>query len=139
MDVLTKEQRARCMSRVRGKDTTPELRVRRMLHRLGYRFRLHKRNLPGRPDITLTRHGLVIFVHGCFWHGHEGCPRSKRPTTNTEFWNTKLDRNAQRDRANRKTLESQGWRVATVWECETRTPETLHSAVLDAVGSELRD
>ena len=113
------------MSRVRGKNTKPELAVRRLLHALGFRFRLHRKDLPGNPDIVLPRHQAVVFVHGCFWHGHEGCSRSKRPTTNTVFWNEKLARNMQRDRHQLRELRSLGWRVLVVWECQVRNLAVL--------------
>lgn len=124
-DVFTKEMRSLIMSRVKGRDTKPEMLVRSIVHRMGYRFRIHRRNLPGNPDLVLPRHGKVIFVHGCFWHGHKRCPRSKRPTTNPLFWDKKLDGNIDRDKRFRKTLHRMGWKVLVVWECETRKPETL--------------
>src|SRR5262245_34234702 len=96
-DRFTAEQRSRNMSRVRGRDTQPEIIVRKLLHRLGYRFRLHRKGLPGKPDIVLPKYRTAIFVHGCFWHGHPGCRRSARPTTNVEFWNRKIDGNVERD------------------------------------------
>ena len=96
------------MGRIRGKDTKPELRVRKALHAAGYRFRLHRKDLPGRPDITLPRHRTVIFVHGCFWHGHEGCKANRIPKTNPEFWSAKIDRNRERDARNRAELEAMG-------------------------------
>jgi DNA mismatch endonuclease (patch repair protein) len=92
---------------------------------MGYRFRVHRRDLPGNPDIVLLRHGKVIFVHGCFWHGHKRCPRSKRPTTNKGFWNEKLDRNVERDKRFRTKLRSMRWKVLVVWQCETRKLEKL--------------
>ncbi len=93
MDAFSREKRSQIMSRVSGKNTKPELIVRSQLHKLGYRFRLHRKDLPGKPDITLPKHKKVIFVHGCFWHGHTDCRRSKRPTSNEKFWNEKLDKN----------------------------------------------
>jgi DNA mismatch endonuclease (patch repair protein) len=92
---------------------------------MGFRFRVQRRDLPGNPDIVLPRHGKVILVHGCFWHGHKRCPRSKRPTTNKGFWNKKLDRNIERDKRFRRMLRSMGWKVLVVWQCETRKPEKL--------------
>jgi DNA mismatch endonuclease (patch repair protein) len=92
---------------------------------MGFRFRVHRRDLPGNPDIVLPRHGKVIFVHGCFWHGHKRCPRSKRPTTNICFWNRKLDTNIERDKLFRRKLRSMGWKVLVIWQCETRRPENL--------------
>lgn len=123
-DTWTKGQRSRVMSRVKNKNTTPEVQVRSMLHRMGYRFRLHRRDLPGAPDVVLPRDRKTIFVHGCFWHNHD-CPRGKRPSTRTEFWNPKLDANVERDRANREALEEDGWQVLIVWECELKDSETV--------------
>lgn len=118
-DRLTKARRSWNMSRIRGKDTTPERVVRSALHRLGYRFRLHSRKLPGRPDIVLPRHRLAVFVHGCFWHRHRGCRNCTTPTNNRRFWVAKLEGNAARDRMHMRTLRKLGWRVVVVWECET--------------------
>lgn len=126
-DVFSKKKRSLIMARVKGRDTKPELHVRSLVHRMGYRFRLHRRDLPGNPDIVLARHGKVIFVHGCFWHGHKRCPRSKRPTTNSRFWNRKLDGNIERDQRFRRKLRRLGWKVLVVWECETRQPEKLRA------------
>jgi DNA mismatch endonuclease (patch repair protein) len=117
------------MAKVRNRDTAPEILVRKILHAAGFRFRLYRRDLPGRPDIVLPRHRKVIFVHGCFWHGHD-CPRGKRPTTNMEFWNAKLDKNIARDAAVRAELEKLGWSVLTVWECETKDRVTLTKTLL---------
>jgi len=124
-DVFTTEKRSWIMSRVKGRDSKPEILVRSIVHRMGFRFRVHRRDLPGNPDILLPRHGKVIFVHGCFWHGHKRCPRSKRPTTNMSFWNSKLDRNIERDKLSRRKLRSMGWKVLVVWQCETLTPDKL--------------
>jgi len=119
-DKLSTEIRSRIMSRIRSKDTKPELRVRSLVHRLGFRFRLHRKDLPGKPDIVLPRHRKVIFVHGCFWHGHPGCPRATRPTSRVDFWNAKLDRNIARDAAALGKLKQAGWKVLTIWECELK-------------------
>ena len=119
-DVHTPEQRSRNMSAIRGKDTKPELIVRRIAHRLGYRFRLHRRDLPGAPDIVLPRHQKIIFVHGCYWHMHTcrwGCVT---PKTNAEFWQAKRTGNVDRDKRNLAKLKPLGWKVLTIWECETR-------------------
>ncbi len=113
------------MAKVRGEDTLPEKLVRSLIHRMGYRFRLHLKDLPGKPDIVLPRHKKVIFVHGCFWHQHEGCPHAARPASNIEYWNKKLDRNMIRDRENMQKLEYLGWKVLVIWECETRDQERL--------------
>ena len=107
------------MARVKNKNTAPELIVRKTLHRLGYRFRLHRRDLPGNPDIVLPRWHTVIFVNGCFWHGHD-CPRGKRPVSHAEFWNEKLDQNIERDNKNIRLLQENGWRILVLWECQTK-------------------
>ena len=108
------------MSAVSGGDTKPELIVRRLVHGMGFRYRLHVAGLPGKPDMVLARHRKVIFIHGCFWHGHEGCKRAARPSSNIEFWNAKIDKNLQRDRRNLAELERLRWKILVVWECETK-------------------
>ena len=108
------------MSRIRGKDTKPELLVRKGLHARGFRFRLQDRNLPGRPDIVLTKYGVAIMVNGCFWHGHGGCRYAIKPKSNIEFWETKIARNKHRDEVTAAHLEALGWTVIVVWECELR-------------------
>ena len=117
------------MSGIKGRDTQPELLVRRYLHSVGFRFRLFRKDLPGRPDVVLPRWKVVVFVHGCFWHGHKGCALFRVPKTRTEFWTDKIARNAQRDDAAIQKLLGQQWRVAVVWECALRAdaPGTLHS------------
>src|SRR5262245_27412163 len=107
------------MARVKGRDTHPEKAVRCVLHRMGFRFRLHRKNLPGKPDIVLAKHKKIVLVHGCFWHGHKGCKRSMRPTTNIAFWNRKLSGNENRDRRVRSELKRKGWSVLVIWGCET--------------------
>jgi DNA mismatch endonuclease (patch repair protein) len=124
-DRLSRERRSWNMSRVRSKDTKPEKAVRSLLHSMGYRFRLHDRRLPGSPDIVLRRYSTVVFVHGCFWHRHHGCPKCTTPTHNRAFWVEKLDGNAARDRRHRKRLRDLGWHVVTVWECFTERPRQL--------------
>lgn len=120
-DKFTKEQRSSIMSKVRSSDTTPEIKVRKLLHSMGYRFRLHRCDLPGKPDIVLPKYKTVIFVNGCFWHGCPNCRHAQiRPETNAEYWNKKLDRNMQRDRENYAALEALGWQVLVIWECETK-------------------
>lgn len=119
MDVLTPAQRQLNMSRIRSRDTQPELLIRRGLHAQGFRFRLHKRQLPGRPDLVLARYRTVVFVHGCFWHSH-GCHISRMPETRCEYWQPKLDRTMQRDRDAIRALQSAGWRIVLVWECALR-------------------
>jgi DNA mismatch endonuclease (patch repair protein) len=115
------------MSAVKGKNTKPERIVRSKLHKMGYRFRLHRRDLPGNPDIVLTKYKKIIFVHGCFWHGHEGCPRSKRPAGNEDFWNKKLDKTICRDRKNLSRLREAGWSVLIVWTCELKDMDLLEN------------
>lgn len=130
MDVFSREKRSQIMSRVSGKNTKPEIAVRSLLHKLGFRFRLHRTDLPGKPDITLSKHKKVIFVHGCFWHGHADCLRSKRPTTNEEFWRQKLDKNIERDKATVTALKQLGWDVLTVWACEVNDTNKLKTKLL---------
>jgi len=119
-DVLTPEQRRRCMSRIRGKNTKPEMIVRSLAHRLGYRFRLHRTDLPGKPDIVFPSRGKVVLVHGCFWHRHNCRYGRVMPATRRQFWSRKFDANRERDRRNRRALRSRGWDVLVIWECQTK-------------------
>ena len=125
MDRLSTEQRSENMRRIRSNDTKPELALRSMLHKLGYRFRLHRKDLPGRPDIVFPGRSKVIFVHGCFWHQHLGCREGRMPGSRLDYWTPKLERNLVRDAATRKLLEEQGWGVLVVWECELRNSQAL--------------
>ena len=125
MDVLSPIQRSYCMSRIRGKDTKPEMVIRRLVHALGYRFRLHARGLPGSPDLVLPRHKKIVFVHGCFWHRHRCRYGQAMPTTRSAFWRSKLEATKVRDIRNRKELGRLGWEVLVIWECQTRKPERL--------------
>jgi DNA mismatch endonuclease (patch repair protein) len=119
-DVFTREQRSAVMRRVKGQGTTPEKIVRKLLTRLGLRYRLHRKDLPGKPDIVMPGRRLAVFVHGCFWHGH-GCPRGARtPKQNRDYWIRKVARNRERDAVNRQALAAAGWRVETIWECELK-------------------
>lgn len=118
-------KRSRLMGRVRQAHTAPEVRVRRALHRIGYRFRLHRRDLPGRPDIVLPRHKLVVFVHGCFWHRHAGCSKATTPKSRVEFWSAKFEANLARDQRQQAQLLNLGWRVVVIWECETKDLQKL--------------
>ena len=118
-DPLTKAGRSALMARIRGTNTKPELLVRSALHRAGFRFRLHAPTLPGRPDVVLPRHRVVVFVHGCFWHRH-GCRHSTTPATRVRFWKEKFERNVARDARNARALRRLGWRVLTIWECRLR-------------------
>lgn len=131
VDVVDPATRSRIMSRIRGKDTCPELVLRRALHARGFRFRLHDRRLPGSPDLVLPRYGAVCFVHGCFWHRHQGCRFATTPATRPEFWQAKFDATLARDRRNRRRLLEFGWRIAIIWEC------TLKKGGEDRVTSEL--
>ena len=117
-DTMTREQRHYCMSRIRGKDTRPEMVVRRYLHAHGFRYSLHSRRLPGCPDIVLRKYHTVIFINGCFWHGHPGCAKFSMPRSNVEFWQEKIRRNKERDAQEVGALEALGWNVIVVWECE---------------------
>ena len=119
--------RSALMSRVRGKDTKPELVVRRVAHAIGYRFRLHRKDLPGRPDLVFPSKRKVIFVHGCFWHRHPGCRMASTPKTRTAFWKEKFDRNIHRDAVAVEALEGANWKVLVLWECETRDKEGLET------------
>ena len=121
VDVLTKEQRRKCMSNIRSKNTKPEILVRKYLFSQGIRFRVNVKKLPGTPDIVLRRYRTVIFVNGCFWHGHEGCKYYVLPKTNTEFWKEKIERNKERDLKERMQLRNMGWHVILLWECQLKS------------------
>lgn len=123
-DIVDAATRSRMMAGIRGRDTKPEMLIRRGLHRRGFRFRLHDRKLPGRPDLVLPKHDAAIFVHGCFWHGHD-CQLFRWPKTRNEFWREKISGNRARDERATAQLEETGWRVLTVWECAMRGPESL--------------
>jgi len=117
-DTFTKEKRSEIMASVRSTNTKPEVVIRRWLHNKGYRFRLHKKDLPGKPDIVLSKYKTVINVNGCFWHRHNGCKYTTTPKTNIEYWQNKFERNVQRDKINRKKLKNNGWKEIVIWECE---------------------
>lgn len=125
MDIVDPATRSRMMSSIRGKDTRPELVVRRLAHALGYRFRLHRRDLPGRPDLVFPGRRKVVLVHGCYWHRHEGCRFATIPSSNRDFWLAKFARNVERDADVLERLLGQGWDPLVVWECETRDSEAL--------------
>lgn len=131
MDRHTPEQRHRNMAAVKGKNTKPEIAVRKLLHKLGYRFRLHRKDLPGNPDIVLPKHKTVIFIHGCFWHRHTGCKYASTPSSNTVFWEKKFEENVARDRKNIEKLETLGWKVITIWGCEVNEEERVLSALAE--------
>ncbi len=123
--MVTTPERSAIMRSVKQKNTTPEIAVRKLLFSLGLRFRLHKKDLPGRPDIALRSRRVAIFVHGCFWHRHSGCKRASTPKANSGYWGPKFDGNVLRDQAKEQQLKALGWRVITIWECETRETEKL--------------
>lgn len=131
MDILAPEQRSSLMSRIRNKDTGPEMKVRRLAHALGFRFRLHRRDLPGSPDLVFPSHRKVIFVHGCYWHRHEGCRYTYSPKSNIMFWQSKFEANVARDRRAANMLETLGWKALVIWECETQNEEALRVRLLE--------
>ncbi|HED8873731.1 very short patch repair endonuclease [Pseudomonas aeruginosa] len=131
MDIVDSATRSRMMSGIRGRDTKPEMTVRKFLHARGYRFRLHRKDLPGRPDLVLPRFKTCIFIHGCFWHHHEGCRFATLPKTRADFWAQKLRDNVERDRRVQEELVRKGWRVLTIWECELKSPEAAFTALLE--------
>lgn len=123
-DIVSPAKRSQMMSGIKGKNSKPEMLVRKALFAMGHRFRLHRRDLPGTPDIAMPGRKIAIFVHGCFWHAHQGCKFAKTPSTRTDFWTTKLQSNVDRDRRAADKLAEMGWRVLTVWECSVRDPES---------------
>lgn len=133
-DTLTTEQRHRCMSHIRSKNTKPEVLVRKELFRRGYRYRINVSELPGKPDIVLPKYKTAIFVNGCFWHGHEGCKRFVLPKSNREYWEFKIRRNQQRDRMASKMLQEDGWNTITIWECDLTT--ALFMETIDKIETE---
>lgn len=133
MDIVSEEQRSYNMSRIRGRNTKPELAVRSMLHSMGYRFTVNgplNRKLPGKPDIVLPKYKTVIFVHGCFWHGHQGCKDFRIPKTRTEWWQAKIEGNVARDKRQQEELRKLGWNVLVIWECEVKN--AAETALLEA-------
>jgi DNA mismatch endonuclease, patch repair protein len=135
MDTLTPKERSERMGRVRNKDTKPELVVRRLVHSLGYRYRLHSRTLPGHPDMVFARRGKVIFVHGCFWHRHApSCPLTRMPKSKLDFWRPKFEDNKRRDAENQARLRELGWAYLVVWECELTDLETLANRIRQFLG-----
>lgn len=132
-DVFTKSKRSEVMSRIKNRNTKPELAVRSLLHRVGYRFRLHRADLPGKPDIVLSRYKTVIFVNGCFWHRHKNCRFAYTPKSRTDFWLKKLESNVTRDQQVKSELERLDWQVITVWECELQNLNQLSSRIISAL------
>lgn len=133
MDVVSKAVRSRMMAGIRSNNTIPEMKVRKLLHSHGFRYRLHSRNLAGRPDVVLPRYRLCIFIHGCFWHRHPGCRYATTPRSREDFWREKFDQNMKRDVRNREELLQHGWRVFELWECGIRKPESELIWLLDSV------
>jgi DNA mismatch endonuclease (patch repair protein) len=129
MDTLTPAQRSERMSRVRSKNTKPEMVIRRLVHKMGFRYRLHVRELPGRPDLVFPGRGKIIFVHGCFWHRHGTCKFTRWPKSKLDFWRPKLEQNRKRDQLVERQLRREGWRVLVLWECQLNTPEVLANRI----------
>jgi len=135
VDTLTVAERSQRMARIRSKDTKPEMTVRRSAHRLGYRYRLHRRDLPGVPDLVFPGRRKVIFVHGCFWHAHPHCTVANLPKSRRSFWSAKFKRNVERDRANERLLKQEGWDVLVIWECETKDKTRLAERLSQWLGT----
>ena len=133
-DTVSKEKRSSNMSKIRAKNTVPELAVRSVLHKMGYRFRLHVKDLPGKPDIVLKRHNKVVFVNGCFWHQHLNCRRATMPKSNLSYWKPKLQRNVERFEDAKKLLKSKGWNVYIIWECQTKNINSLSEILRKIMG-----
>lgn len=131
MDRLSKKRRSEIMSRIRSKNTSPEMKIRSLVHRLGYRYRLHYEKLPGKPDMAFPVRKKVIFVNGCFWHGHEGCSKGKLPKSNLEFWEPKIAKNKKRDDETAEKITSSGWKMLTIWQCELKNKEYLEKRIVD--------
>ena len=136
-DTLSQTQRSYNMSLIRGKNSKPEILVRKELHARGFRFRLHNKNLPGSPDIVLPKYGVAIMINGCFWHGHKGCKYATKPKSNVEFWEAKIARNRHRDEVTEAHLQALGWHVVTIWECELKG-KSLATSRLDELVEEIR-
>ncbi len=134
-DNITKERRSWNMSRISSKNSKPERQVRSVLHRMGYRFRLHVKELPGRPDLVLPKYRTVIFVHGCFWHRHENCKFAYNPKSRIDFWESKFKRNVERDTEVKKELQVLGWKVITIWECETVNNDILKQILINRLSN----
>ena len=133
MDRISEEKRSEVMRRVKSKNTTPELAVRKLLYQFGFRYRLHRQDLPGVPDITLPRHRIAVFVNGCFWHQHSGCRKATIPENRHDWWERKLRRTVARDAENKRQLEESGWRVIVLWECQIRSPLALRSKIAELI------
>lgn len=134
MDKLSTVRRSENMRRIKSKGMVPEIAVRKLVHALGFRFRLHRRDLPGKPDLVLARHKKAIFVHGCFWHLHQDCREGRIPGTRQEYWRPKLERNVERDAANEAALRALGWDTLTVWECELKDASAVRDRLTKFLG-----
>ena len=132
-DIVDSKRRSENMSRIKGRDTAPELAVRRIAHGLGLRFRLHRKDLPGRPDLVFPKHRLAVFVHGCFWHRHDGCRYAYTPKSRSAFWTNKFAGNVARDQRKEEALRNLGWQVLVIWECETRDEENIKQSLTTRV------
>ena len=138
-DIVSKKKRSEMMSGIKGKDTKPEIATRKMMYKMGLRYRLHRKDLPGKPDIVLGTIKLAIFVHGCFWHRHNQCKYSYNPKTRVNFWEKKFKDNVKRDMNNRHALEELGWKSAVIWECQTKDPDDLKKNILNIIESSKKD
>ena len=136
MDKLSPEQRSWNMSRIRSSNTKPEIVIRSLLHRMGYRFRLHRKDLPGKPDIVLPKYKSVIFVHGCFWHRHKGCKYAYNPKSRQEFWENKFRANIKRDKEVKRQLQEKGWKVLVIWECELSNISSVKDKIDELLGKD---
>lgn len=135
-DVVTPEQRSKNMSKIKGKNTKPEMIVRSACYELGLRYRLHRKDLPGTPDLVFSKHRLCLFVHGCFWHRHPGCKYAYTPKSRLDFWLPKLAKNIERDTKARQALEAAGWRVSIIWECQTKNRDALRTEIQKMIDPE---
>ncbi len=134
VDRLSPEARSRNMARISGKDTSPEMTIRRLLHTMGYRYRLHARSLPGKPDLVFPSRRKAIFVHGCFWHRHQGCRYAYRPKSRTDFWDRKFAQNVERDARNLRALADGGWQALVIWQCEIKDVPPVRDQLLGFLG-----
>ena len=133
VDQISAERRSTVMARIKGRNTGPELRVRKVAHALGLRFRLNRNDLAGKPDVVFPKFRIALFVHGCFWHQHSGCRRASKPKSNTDYWEAKLRRNVERDARTLLALTRQGWRMVVIWECETNDADRLADIIRDRI------
>ena len=133
IDIVNRRRRSEMMAGIKGRDTAPEIAVRCIAHKLGFRFRLHRKELPGRPDLVFPKHRLAVFVHGCFWHRHGGCRYAYTPKSRVAFWTEKFAGNIARDKRNEEALHDLGWKVLVIWECETRDDETVRRRLEDSI------